>query len=209
MLLGGFRDSGSWKPLQRSPKLNTRLCRLEWCVYPVWISVPLIIHICASISFNVLLSTGRLYDDEMLNECEMNVYTILSTLEICRSMKRWGIRSLNVVNYFTLHAIVMKLTVLMLNKPLSECNYSWWIWVIVQAPYFNIKIPYFGYKKSRFEYRKALRPFYLHSGTTIDVWIQWFSKSARRLVVCSLRYTHINTYIYIYIYIYMRLSLLI
>ena len=56
----------------------------------------------------------------MLNECLLNVFTILLTLESCSSMKRCGIRSPHTVKYSLIHAIEMYLIVFMLNKSLSE-----------------------------------------------------------------------------------------
>ena len=84
------------------------------------LSVSFRIHRCVSKSHNVMLSTGRLYADEMLNECAMNVCTILLTLESCSTMKPSVIRSLNTVKYSTLHAIEIYLIVFMVNKLLSE-----------------------------------------------------------------------------------------
>ena len=66
---------------------------------------------------NEMLSTGRLYVDEMLNECLLNVFTVLL---ICSSMKRCGIRSPHAIKYSMLHAIEMYLIVLMVNKSLSK-----------------------------------------------------------------------------------------
>ena len=63
-----------------------------------------------------MLSTGRLYVDEMLNECLLNVFTVLL---ICSSMKRCGIRSPHTIKYSLLHAIEMYLIVFMVNKSLS------------------------------------------------------------------------------------------
>ena len=66
---------------------------------------------------NEMLSTGRLYVDEMLDECLLNVFTVLL---ICSSMKRSGIRSPHTIKYSLLHAIEMYLIVFMVNKSLSK-----------------------------------------------------------------------------------------
>ena len=66
---------------------------------------------------NGMLSTGRLYVDEMLNECLLNVFTVLL---ICSSMKRCRIRSPHTIKYSLLHAIEMYLIVFMVNKSLSK-----------------------------------------------------------------------------------------
>ena len=67
-----------------------------------------------------MLSTGRLYADEMSNECLLSEFPILLTLESCSSMKLCGIRSPHTVKYLLSHAITMYLIVFMVNKSLSE-----------------------------------------------------------------------------------------
>ena len=93
----------------------------------IWIHVPPRIPWYVSMFHYEMLSTGRLYADEMLNECLLNVFTILLTLESCSSMKRCGIRSPHTVKYSSLHAIGMYLIVFMVNKSLSgsESESEW------------------------------------------------------------------------------------
>ena len=66
---------------------------------------------------NEMLSTGRLYVDEMLNECLLNVFTVLL---ICSSMTRCGIRPPHTTKYSLLHAIEMYPIVFMVIKSLSK-----------------------------------------------------------------------------------------
>ena len=114
-----------WLPWQRFIETFTKVskpnihvsCCLEWCVYHIWIHVPLRKHIYVSMFHNEMLSTGRLYVDEMLNECLLNAFTVLL---ICSSMKRCGIRSPHTIKYCMLHAIEMYLIVFMMNKSLSK-----------------------------------------------------------------------------------------
>ena len=78
---------------------------------------PLRIHRYVSMFHNEMLSTGRLYVDKMLNECLLNVFTVLL---ICSSMKRCGIRSPHTIKYSLLHGNKMYLIVFMVSKSLSK-----------------------------------------------------------------------------------------
>ena len=71
---------------------------------------------------NEMLSTGRLYADEMLNECLLKLFT---NFLACSSMKPFGLRFPHTVRYSLLRAIDMYLIVFMVNKALSESEFVW------------------------------------------------------------------------------------
>ena len=120
-----------WLPWQRFIETFTEVSNLNTCFMSSEMVCISCMNPCTAsytkkrINFpqcNVIHRT--FYTDEMLNECIMDVCTILLTLESCSSMKRCGIRSLHTVKYSTLHATEMYLIVFMLNKPLSETEYE-------------------------------------------------------------------------------------